>query len=95
MLLIVFKTDWSTRRDNTIYIDMKKKWGFKNIKKIAEFPSNVLLTYTICLKKKSCHRFRIHDKKGDGLGFGWYSVYWKGKKISFIFIIINSYFAKN
>lgn len=76
-LIIFYKTDRSSSRQNRIYIDMQKKWGFKNLKKIENIPSNKVLTYSICLKKNKCNRFRIYDKKGNGLGHSWYKLIFK------------------
>ena len=73
---------------------MQKKWGFKNLKKIENIPSNKVLTYSICLKKNKCNRFRIYDKKGNGLGYEWHKLFFKGKKISSYFITVFSYFMR-
>ena len=83
-LIILYETNWSSKHENTIYVDMQKKWGFQNLKKIESTPAKKVLTYNICLKKNKCNRFRIFDKKGNGLGKGWYKLFFKGKIIPFI-----------
>ena len=62
MLIIKYKSDWTSHYKN-ITIGVKKKWGFKSILEIVDFPKSMLSHYSVCLKKKSCHRFRIEDKK--------------------------------
>ena len=40
-LLIEYRTDWSSQGQTTIYIDMQKKWGFKNLNKSENFPLGI------------------------------------------------------
>jgi len=84
MLIIEYKSDW-TSRHKIITVGVKKKWGFRSILEIVDFPKSMLSHYSVCLKKKSCHRFRIEDKKNKGIGFGWYKLFWQGKKIALYF----------
>ena len=65
---------------------MQKKWGFKNLKKIENIPSNKVLTYSVCLKKNKCNRFRIYDKKGKLLAYSWHKLFFKCKKTLFILL---------
>jgi len=85
---INFKTDWTSMRENLMYIDFKKKWGYKNLLKIEHFPKNMLLTYSMCLKRNKCYRFRLVDKKRNGLSKNsWLRLFWQGKKIFHIFLL--------
>jgi len=86
-LLIQFKPDKFSKRQNNFLIH-KQNWaktGWKLIKKIQPSSSSELMTYHICLKKWACHRFRITDKKKNGIccenGGGWYNVHWGDEKL--------------
>ena len=78
ILRIEFKTDYGSTRENTIDIRYKKKWGFKKFKSIADFPAGMLLTYSICLKKNKCNRFKLINRKGFRKS-SWLRLFWEGK----------------
>jgi len=75
-------TDWSSKWQNKFIILVRKSNGkFKTIQRIRKvFPKNELYKYNICLKKSQCYKFIIRDKKKNGLGKGWYKIYWGGKE---------------
>jgi len=84
-LLIQFKTDEFSKWQNKILIHKKSTLGWKFIKKVKPSSNNKLMTYNICLTKRGCHRFKIIDKKSNGIccdnGNGWYSVHWGDEKL--------------
>ena len=75
--------DNRSKRQNSIFIEKKKrnkKW--KRVgKKLHKFKPSEKITEERCLPKKACYRVRITDKKGDGIGIGWYKVTFDGKTL--------------
>jgi len=80
---IEFMTDWNSISQNQIFIRTRKGGTFEMIKNFQKksFPINELFTFDMCLDQSKCHVFVIKDKKKDGIGKGWYNVYWGGKKL--------------
>ena len=85
IFFIEFMTDWTSKWHNMIFIQKKQKRGWKKLQKLNKFPKTELFTYHVCLKKWSCNRFKITDKKKDGIGKGWYNLYWAGKNMHLYF----------
>merc|ERR1712157_286313 len=82
-LSIVFMADDRSKRQNSIFIEKRKrnkKW--KRVgKKLRKSNPSEKITEERCLPKKACYRVRITDKNGDGIDIGWYKVTFDGVQL--------------
>eukprot|EP00555_Chaetoceros_dichaeta_P015427 CAMPEP_0198275892 /NCGR_PEP_ID=MMETSP1447-20131203/65019_1 /TAXON_ID=420782 /ORGANISM="Chaetoceros dichaeta, Strain CCMP1751" /LENGTH=572 /DNA_ID=CAMNT_0043970799 /DNA_START=83 /DNA_END=1801 /DNA_ORIENTATION=+ len=90
LFLVELMADTKSKKQNMYLIQKKnnngaaKKWS--KIEKKNKFTNSELHTHETCLPTSDCHRFRIKDKKKNGLccdhGEGWYKIYYDGKKLN-------------
>jgi len=87
--VVELMADKNSKRQNKYSIQRRKgakKW--KQIVKKKGFTNSALHTFDICLKTNKCHRFKILDKKKNGLccqyGEGGYKIYYKGNELKHV-----------
>merc|ERR1711935_1159212 len=90
LFLVELMADTKSKWQNLYLIQKKnevgeaKKW--LTIEKKKKFTNSQLNTHETCLSTSECHRFRIKDRKNNGLccdhGEGWYKIYYDGNKLN-------------
>ena len=78
----MFMANKRSMRNNKITLHSHRLWGWKKVAKFEKFLNNRLFTYSMCLKKKYCHRFKIKNTRSEGLRKGsWFELYWEAEKL--------------